>query len=63
MNKLKHFGSSDPWVQNSSFLIQEPESERGKKQIINGLWRLFLVQDMSFVIPLAERITILIEGK
>ena len=35
----------------------------GKNRTINRLGRLFLVQDMSFVTPLAKEITILIEGK
>ena len=35
----------------------------GKNGTINRLGRLFLVQDMSFAIPLAKGITILIEGK
>lgn len=34
-----------------------------KLRTINSLARLFLTQDMSIVIPLVERITILIEGK
>ena len=36
---------------------------REKQRTIKSLKRLFLVQDMSSAIPLAERITILIEGE